>query len=277
MVSEKVDQKILDRIANLLALANDKGATEAEAALAAQRAQELLLKYNLDTSAVSAQSSKSKGQQPDTTQRKVKMGVGKTIGFDWCLTLAAGIARTTQCAYVYYASTREIVFVGSPMDIQVACGLYEFLLKQGLSIAERQYKAENLERIYGVFRKFRYGFMMGFADRIWNRLYDAHNDLLRREDAAREQVEISGALVGAATALVRCKTDEAADYVFNKWGIDLNGKHTPKMSDEELDDLASKSRKKERERKAKPVDALAYSRGQHAGTAADLSHGPKLS
>src|SRR5690242_13959581 len=62
--------KILARAAKLMVLANDAGATEAEAAVAASKLQELLQDYNLTTSQVEVAASNNNVPVPSAPRTK---------------------------------------------------------------------------------------------------------------------------------------------------------------------------------------------------------------
>lgn len=70
--------KIAVLVNKLLALAKDSGATEAEASLAAEKAQELMTQHNLSMANIEA----AGGQSGDDGKR-VKDGVGNRASYKW--------------------------------------------------------------------------------------------------------------------------------------------------------------------------------------------------
>lgn len=60
-----IDRKVLDRVKKLLALANDAGATEAEAALAAERARQIMADNGISNATIEASGGQGEGRSAD--------------------------------------------------------------------------------------------------------------------------------------------------------------------------------------------------------------------
>jgi len=107
-----IDQ-VLQKIAKLQRLANDAGATKAEAELAASKLQELLDKYNLSIEQIAPISEKTSDDVIFDWFRRE----GSRI-FQWELSLLSAIARSVGCDYLY--TSHIITFVGLPNDVKIA-------------------------------------------------------------------------------------------------------------------------------------------------------------
>lgn len=108
---------ILIRIAKLQALALDKGATSAEADLAASKIQELLNKYNLTMEQVKP--------IKDHTQRDVEFDTLQREGvriFSWELSLLRAVTYATHCDSVY--TSYAITFIGMANDVKACHAMY---------------------------------------------------------------------------------------------------------------------------------------------------------
>lgn len=116
--------KVIDKIRKLMALSTSSN--EHEAAAAAAKAQELLLKHNLDVSVLS-----SKEEQPTAT--KVDFTLGDTAA--WLAQLVNGVAESHFCCIVLsyrwkgHTTKRERVFYmfGRPENVEVARYMSEYL------------------------------------------------------------------------------------------------------------------------------------------------------
>jgi len=294
-MATRTEQDIIQRIAKLLERANHSGTGEHEAAACAAMAQKLLLEHGLEVSRVKNATGEKKSK--DTTHSRIKMGVGKTIGYDWCLTFAHSVARNTGCAYLMYESTRELIFIGSPTDIQVAISLYTFLVDQSIRICKQRWDAtgpvEKANRFEGLFRKFRYPFMLGCSQRVADRMDAEYREIVQKHDDDREKVSVDGQLVGAATALVVAKKDDNDEYIFRTWGVDLTPDSrfrkavflqrggTEEQWEKRFDHFhqasgSSAKVRKERPRKQVEIDWGAYEQGRAAGNTVELSQNKRL-
>lgn len=121
--------KIIDRIRKLLALARDKGASEAEASLAMAKASELMLQHNIDNI------------DEDTGVGVIAgIPVGGDLGQNWHIIIAAAVGRLYTCRGVRYGRDK-FYFVGKPDNVE-ACevtlvfivGQVDALYKEALNI-----------------------------------------------------------------------------------------------------------------------------------------------
>lgn len=96
---EQPNQKIIDRIAKMLRLAQNDGATEGERDNALRMAHATLAKYNLDISQVELDTGKKTTGEARTNHAETFFG--RT---PWARTVASDIARMLFCKYYYVPS-----------------------------------------------------------------------------------------------------------------------------------------------------------------------------
>jgi hypothetical protein len=157
--------KMVERIKHLLALASDDGATEAEAALAAEKAQELMLKHGIDAAqvAMSANDAKAVGADAVRVECDVK---------DWAVVLASGVASSVGGRIVIHKQTRYlpgyITFICPAGTAQAASDLFGWLRVQLdlRSTTEMKDRAETW--VHG--RTWRRSWLEGAAYRLSGRL-----------------------------------------------------------------------------------------------------------
>jgi len=155
-----IDQSILDRIAKLLRLAGDKGATEDEAATALEMAHKILESHNLDMSQVEARS----------TEKKAEGQVGRTgitVG-KWEVDLFTTVAKHNYCMTLR-AHRFNLTLVGRPMNIEATKIMFTWIKDQ----AERFWREEFLrDPRNGTmnWRTYKAGFYRGFTAKLYRRL-----------------------------------------------------------------------------------------------------------
>ena len=106
--------KVIERIRKLLALSTSSN--EFEAAEAAAKAQELLLKYNLSMATVDV-------PETDAVDRVNWLCPDQT----WQQVLVNGIATTNLCQVVRYDSKSKLAIFGSMSNVEVVEYLYSYL------------------------------------------------------------------------------------------------------------------------------------------------------
>lgn len=144
-------QKIMERISNLLSKTVENGCTPEEAASAAAMAQKLIAKYHVD-------------MREFSESEDVGTDVG-TIQKPWQQTLATTIARNTCCDVVGSAvpgsrGVKRLTFIGRETDRLAVLQMYDRLLwacMRGISAEKKHYK-----EIYGHTRGVENSYAMGF-------------------------------------------------------------------------------------------------------------------
>lgn len=111
-------EKIVDRIRKLLRLAKDKGASEAEAASALAKAQELMLQHNIDHVDDEDKPGIVQGEiSPDRWDSK------------WHLYIANAVAELFTCRTLWNKQC-NFRFVGMPLNVQAAEVTFPFVIDQ---------------------------------------------------------------------------------------------------------------------------------------------------
>lgn len=161
-------ERMLEKVQKLFALANNEGATDAEAFNAAQRAREIMQKYNITMSDVEG----FKGfEQSDVNVEKVK--VLKKKPPNYASLLASAVAKLYDCKLVtnfvvqdehdptgYDRNACTFDWIGVNADPIVAKWAYKFLGSHG--------KRKCREAMYGVRDTAEY--MFWYADSIYRRV-----------------------------------------------------------------------------------------------------------
>lgn len=153
-------EKILNKIKNLLDLANNNP-NEHEAMAAALKAQELMAKYNIDSSAVD--SDKSEKELYEATYKNSSKHEMKK----WKVKLSNIIARNF-CCKVYFIENggKDVVFYGFKKDATIAVEVFKFLYETGNKLAVKYYNKCKKEgrNTKGVMNTYLIGFCEGIAE-----------------------------------------------------------------------------------------------------------------
>ena len=154
-------EKILNKIKNLLDLASNNP-NENEAMAAALKAQELMAKYNIDSSAIDSDQSEKE------LYKAVYRDTGKHEMKKWKVSLGSIIAKNF-CCKVYYMGSRgaqDVVFYGYKKDATVAVEVFKFLYSTGNKLAVRYYNQCKKEgrSTQGVMNTYLSGFCDGIKE-----------------------------------------------------------------------------------------------------------------
>lgn len=164
----------------MFALASRAG-TEAEATLAAEKAQEILLAHKLDMSHVAV--------GPDPTVERIDetqqgLGGAKTMS-TWLGMLLSAVSRTSFCRVVYlrrgsWGLGAGFGLIGRDTDRAVALELLSYL-RETIERLTRAYQAtgiavtgDEVRLTGGALRKARAAFAFGVSERICDRLRESH-------------------------------------------------------------------------------------------------------
>jgi len=145
-----VDRNLLEKISKLLALANSPN--EHEAALAAEKAAELLAQHNLSVADL--------GEDKD---EDITKGIVDKTGryVTWKMWILAGIANANGCQAMRSTYSGEMRVVGAETNITVSKSMYEYLT----AVVDRLVKQHR-----GKGRAFINAFRVGCATRLRQRL-----------------------------------------------------------------------------------------------------------
>lgn len=157
------DQKILDRIRRLLAMAKDSSSPN-EAAIAARRAQKLMEEYNIENveSIVTDLETDLNLGMESVTEFKVAEGRRAKEVPSWTSQLAVAVARLFDCEVKIGRDdwgNAAIQFYGYKTDLAVAKWTFEFLLEQIRRFnneARKQYKGNR-----ALLQDYRLGMIAG--------------------------------------------------------------------------------------------------------------------
>lgn len=166
-MSNNITEKLLNKISNLLDLANNNP-NEHEAASAALKAQELMAKYHIELADLSEGESKE-------DMIKLPVVVDKGNYLKWRYNLASAIADNFRCKVFSKDIMTDnldwkpaMVFFGYESDAKIAAKTFSYLFKLGNKFADRYYnkcKSEGgLTR--GVANYYLKGFVKGIRDAL---------------------------------------------------------------------------------------------------------------
>lgn len=192
--------KIVDRIHKLLALSKDGGATEAEARLAAEKAQELMTEYNLSMAMVEA-----RGGDSGAEGRRTKDKFERRQSYKWQRNLMRHLARLNFCfcseKFKYHAHTNSFdgyELIGRAANVASVQITFDYLVQT----IERLARAEVGDPSQ-YFTKYAHSFKEGCADRVTERLQERRDQEIRgQERKAREEKARASHPASAGNALV---------------------------------------------------------------------------
>ena len=190
------EETILNRIKNLIDLANDAGATEGEALAAMDRALHLLSKYNLDMTDVLTVEQQIV-QEVQSTGRKNREGWICTIynaaaQLFFCHVASGKIHNRHHAGYGFLG----YYWTGEKQNIEVA--------KQMASYFEGITRRLIDEHCEGQSKTYRSSFGLGVATRLMKRVRDKRNE-------AKQAAQNPDGVESTSTALVLASQYEKAD------------------------------------------------------------------
>lgn len=202
-----MDDKILSRIQKLLALANDKGATEAEAALALEKAYAILAEHNLTMDAVQGKGGhvgeKRKEQQTSTNwSEKYYTEVWYTV------------CQLNACFFSYWRpdsrkrETKMYVF-GRESNVVLTTTMADYLC-QTMRRLSREAAKKAGRSDFAFINTYLYGMAERLTTRIWELKHQA------------ERGQAKGSETGTnLPALANFYESEYAENYKAKYGVDL--------------------------------------------------------
>lgn len=148
-----------------------------EAAAAAAKLQEILLKYNLEMEDIEEDS-------PEADDRYVKeeLELGATSGnmINWRRILLSGIARSLMCAAFGYQGTPKMVIVGQKHNIEIVRHFYDYLSYEISRLADVTWeKAKGRTREHG--RSWKSSFYNGAVDVVVQRLEEKYQQVSKQD------------------------------------------------------------------------------------------------
>lgn len=217
MTTEDRDAMI-EKIRKLLDLSKDKGASEAEAALAAAKASELLARFALSEADV----------MKKTENRAVVMTTFPCKRGYFEITLCNMVARLNFCKYVVFGNKTHML-IGDPVDAKVAQMLFEYLRDTINRLSNKTWLEQNGGQ-YGD-RAQRGVFVRSFRVACTNRLCWRMHDLLE-ERIKGEAPKSDGTNLPALANMYQLKLGAADEKFKEQYGDTTKKKkaYNPKSS-----------------------------------------------
>jgi hypothetical protein len=176
-----------------------KSTNQAEAALAAAKAQEIIDRYKLDVNSLDYDS-QSKARDDEKIMdfgADPLADMGKTSSMQrWKLILASSLARNNQCkVYTTWGAdgNRKVAIIGRPSDVSTVRYLHALLVGE----VQRLQK----ENCAGFSQTYRYQYADGVVDTIRQRLAQQHEATIKT--VQEEQAGNSMALVRVQQSLAK--------------------------------------------------------------------------
>ena len=132
---ERLDiENVITKVKKLLALT--KSPNEHEAALAAARVSELLLKYKLDMSHIEG----TEDQDDGIIEERIDVTNGmNSRSHKWMTILAINVAKICFCKTITITGTKTIAFIGKKTDVSIAKELYFYINSQIIRITNDEW------------------------------------------------------------------------------------------------------------------------------------------
>jgi len=158
-----VDESILDKIKALLAMAEHPNSNEHEAAIALEKAQELLLQYNLTRDDI----------QSESGIRFHGIGMASGIerhGFPWKRNIMNVIAKSTLCRVIINRSFKKWTLFGTEPNVKATLEMYRWVVIQLDDIAMNSFAMYKRRGGYEHGRTWKISFFAGACIAIEDRL-----------------------------------------------------------------------------------------------------------
>lgn len=261
MLTPASESAILAKVRKLLQLAEH--GTEHEAALAAERAAELMREYGLSEAAVRVTDTAKKAEPIVTHAAEASRHDRKTVA--WKGSLAYGIAAANGCC-MYWVGGR-IVFLGRTSAVQAADYTLSWLVPEVERITDEAWEREG--QSFSIFggapnvRTWKHAFRIGCASRISTRLIARANERPELR-AVADYVRASQRKKSAPPKELNADTPGTALAVLQKDAEEVGEEYTRRMK-------GARTR-----RGGSYSSSDGYRAGRDAGERVNLSSGPGL-
>ena len=184
MTSGAVDitADLIQRLQKVRALTDSS--VPGEAAAAAAKLQEILLKYNLEMEDI-----EDDLPVPDDKYVREELELGVTSGnmINWRRILLSGIARSLMCAAFGYQGTHKMVIVGQRHNIEMSRHFYDYLSSEIDRLADATWmKARKRSREHA--RSWKSSFYNGAVDIVVQRLEEKYQQVSKQDSHTRALV-----------------------------------------------------------------------------------------
>ena len=199
MTEQTQRDKMLQRVMNLRAKAENDGASEAEMQTAFTMAQKLMDAYNIEEAELALAEAEGRivleiVQQKADTSALIGKQRHKIVS------VLGSIAEFTSTRSVYSRYTGDITFVGHRPDVELANYLVA-VIREAMEREYMIYRRSNAAVGYGA----KASFQNAMANRVSNRLYKMASETAaeRKAEAAKaEKLKIENSATASSTALV---------------------------------------------------------------------------
>jgi hypothetical protein len=174
-MTEPAEDKILDKLAKLMAMRDGAGTTQEEARAFAAHVKRLLDKHKLEEADVKDHDSGKKRVVDSTRVDLGEYGLPKkSYRVEWQEDLARTVAVNYYCYLLVYDLCNDVMFVGRSTDREVAVFVFVTLMRSAIKMADRLHKMKELVRHLTDepinLKNFRESFFKGFVEGISTRL-----------------------------------------------------------------------------------------------------------
>ena len=165
-----MESKITEKIQQLLSMAEHPNSNENEAAVALEKAQELLLRHNLTRADVMTGG-------PEATPAGIgKLDRTETEGYVWKRSLVSVLAKANLCTVIGTPSQKTWHLFGAYDNVRAVLEMYNWITLQLVFMANREYRAykndEGTERGQTWKAGFYQGAIIAIRDRLAKPLED---------------------------------------------------------------------------------------------------------
>lgn len=183
-MTEQEQEKIIDKIRKLLALAEeDSNATQAEAENAAAKVQILLQKYNLERSQI------GESKKHNLIMETLVLPSSRL----WAKHLLDVVAKMNFCKAIWYIGTTKGILIGEEANIQAVTALYEYIAGALRKMATTAYAEHTRLNPYSYLapNSFRTNFYLGAINMIHYRLYQQQKEFMESASDSRALVVVN--------------------------------------------------------------------------------------
>lgn len=261
---DTVPDNVISRIQKLMALTAERGASEAEAQLAAEHVQRLLAEHNLSMSAV-----ERRGGSTGADGKRTREGVDRRQVYKWQRSLMAHVAELNFCKaltkWKRAGWSKADIFdgydlIGRESNVVSARLMFDYLLEA----IERLARIEVNNDPSQYFTRYAHSFKEGMADRLMERLADKRKRMMKEQEAKAREDAMRAKHPGAASsnALVVLLRDVVQDEKDLNYDF-LEGLAPGTTARERAQALAEQDeyKRREAERKARRVPELMQAHG----------------
>ena len=202
--SAEVASELAQRLRKVRALT--ESSVPGEAAAAAAKLQEILLKHNLEMEDIEDDSS-----HVDDRYVKEPLELGESFGgmINWRRILISGVARSLMCAAFSYKGTRDMVIVGQKHNIEMTRHFYDYLSGEIARLADVKWEEARASSRESA-RSWKSSFYNGAVDIVVKRLHRKYQQVSQESERSQALVlknerDLDGAVANLVGRVGRSK------------------------------------------------------------------------